>query len=87
MVIWYIFSRFGMLYKEKSGNPGWVSPGSKFPVPSAGAFRSRRSADRRDGDAGGDESGRTLLGRLGLRRQCLPAAMSLNSTWGQCWDF
>jgi hypothetical protein len=21
MVIWYIFSRFGMLYKEKSGNP------------------------------------------------------------------
>jgi hypothetical protein len=22
MVIWYIFSRFGMLYAEKSGNPG-----------------------------------------------------------------
>jgi hypothetical protein len=21
MVIWYIFSRFGMLYQEKSGNP------------------------------------------------------------------
>jgi hypothetical protein len=21
MVIWYIFTRFGMLYKEKSGNP------------------------------------------------------------------
>jgi hypothetical protein len=27
MVIWYIFSRFGMLYQEKSGNPdvdSWV---------------------------------------------------------------
>jgi hypothetical protein len=23
MVIWYIFSRFGMLYQEKSGNPGF----------------------------------------------------------------
>jgi hypothetical protein len=22
MVIWYIFFRFGMLYREKSGNPG-----------------------------------------------------------------
>jgi hypothetical protein len=22
MVIWFIFSRFGMLYQEKSGNPG-----------------------------------------------------------------
>jgi hypothetical protein len=22
VVIWYIFSRFGILYKEKSGNPG-----------------------------------------------------------------
>jgi hypothetical protein len=22
VVIWYIFSRFGMLYQEKSGNPG-----------------------------------------------------------------
>jgi hypothetical protein len=22
MVIWYIFPRFGMLYQEKSGNPG-----------------------------------------------------------------
>jgi hypothetical protein len=21
MVVWYIFSRFGMLYREKSGNP------------------------------------------------------------------
>jgi hypothetical protein len=21
--IWYIFSRFGMLYQEKSGNPGF----------------------------------------------------------------
>jgi hypothetical protein len=23
MVIWHIFSRIGMLYKEKSGNPGY----------------------------------------------------------------
>jgi hypothetical protein len=23
MVIWYIFSRFGILYQEKSGNPGF----------------------------------------------------------------
>jgi hypothetical protein len=23
IVIWYIFSRFGMLFKEKSGNPGF----------------------------------------------------------------
>jgi hypothetical protein len=22
VVIWYIFSRFGMFYQEKSGNPG-----------------------------------------------------------------
>jgi hypothetical protein len=22
VVIWYIFSRFGILYQEKSGNPG-----------------------------------------------------------------
>jgi hypothetical protein len=22
VVIWYIFTRFGMLYQEKSGNPG-----------------------------------------------------------------
>jgi hypothetical protein len=22
LVIWYIFARFGVLYKEKSGNPG-----------------------------------------------------------------
>jgi hypothetical protein len=22
MVIWYIFPRFGLLYQEKSGNPG-----------------------------------------------------------------
>jgi hypothetical protein len=22
VVIWYIFPRFGMLYREKSGNPG-----------------------------------------------------------------
>jgi hypothetical protein len=25
MVIWYIFSRFGILYREKSGNPGCFS--------------------------------------------------------------
>jgi hypothetical protein len=25
MDIWYIFPRFGMLYKEKSGNPSWDS--------------------------------------------------------------
>jgi hypothetical protein len=24
VVIWYIFSRFGVLYQEKSGNPGLV---------------------------------------------------------------
>jgi hypothetical protein len=23
LVIWYIFSRFGMLQQEKSGSPGW----------------------------------------------------------------
>jgi hypothetical protein len=23
MVIWYIFHPFGMLHREKSGNPGW----------------------------------------------------------------
>jgi hypothetical protein len=23
VVIWYIFSRFGILYQEKSGNPAW----------------------------------------------------------------
>jgi hypothetical protein len=23
VVIWYIFSRFGMLYREKSGSPAW----------------------------------------------------------------
>jgi hypothetical protein len=23
VVFWYIFSRFGMLYREKSGNPDW----------------------------------------------------------------
>jgi hypothetical protein len=22
MILWYIFSKFGMLYQEKSGNPG-----------------------------------------------------------------
>jgi hypothetical protein len=26
MVIWYIFPRFGMLYKEKSGNSGQSNP-------------------------------------------------------------
>jgi hypothetical protein len=25
VVIWYIFSRFGILYQEKSGNPGAVA--------------------------------------------------------------
>jgi hypothetical protein len=24
VVIWYIFSRFGMFYQEKSGNPGYI---------------------------------------------------------------
>jgi hypothetical protein len=24
VVIWYIFPRFGILYQEKSGNPGWL---------------------------------------------------------------
>jgi hypothetical protein len=23
-IIWYIFPRFGMFYKEKSGNPAWT---------------------------------------------------------------
>jgi hypothetical protein len=23
MVIWYVLSRFGLLYQEKSGNPVW----------------------------------------------------------------
>jgi hypothetical protein len=26
VVIWYVFSRFGMLYKEKSGNPAEHAP-------------------------------------------------------------
>jgi hypothetical protein len=29
-VIWYIFSRFGMLYQEKSGNPEWTPPAPAF---------------------------------------------------------
>jgi hypothetical protein len=29
MAIWYIFPRFGMLHKEKSGNPGHVGEPSK----------------------------------------------------------
>jgi hypothetical protein len=29
VVIWYIFSRFGMLYQENSGNPGLDGVSSK----------------------------------------------------------
>jgi hypothetical protein len=29
MVIWYIFSRFGMLHQEKSGNPALLALGKQ----------------------------------------------------------
>jgi hypothetical protein len=35
-ILWYIFPRFGMLYKEKSGNPGWKVL-TNFSVPNVGA--------------------------------------------------
>jgi hypothetical protein len=30
MVIWYIFSQFGILYQEKSGNPGAEQLGADY---------------------------------------------------------
>jgi hypothetical protein len=29
VVIWYIFPRFGILYQEKSGNPGLMKPAQR----------------------------------------------------------
>jgi hypothetical protein len=52
VVIWYIFPRFGMLYQEKSGNPGLSS--GPFQIKSGKVNNSSSSHSQ------GDKTGRSF---------------------------
>jgi hypothetical protein len=50
VVFWYIFSRFGSLHQEKSGNPGWDRDFGAKEMPEVGSNIYPRLKLPEDGD-------------------------------------